>query len=278
MDYRRSGPTTTVQHVLPTAQSGLKSMHSILRMATPVLLFVVALATRLISWHSVFQKGGVTPHGNDAYYHLRRIRYSVEHFPDVLHFDPLMNFPDGAQAIWSPTFDWLVAALLRGLPGIDQPDRLEIEAMLIPPILGAITVVLVYFLALRFFSRRVAVLSALSMAVLPAHSLYSRVGALDHHVLVALVVAIMLALAMSLFSKNPGELARPHKPVDSARLGLSAALGASIGAAVLVWPGTLLQVGVLQLGFVVRLLTSPNVEEAKGWSLRFCVVHLVAGL
>ena len=61
------------------------------------MIFGVALVIRLLSWHSVFQQGGVYPHGNDAYYHLRRIRYSVEHFPDFLRFDPLMNFPDGGQ-------------------------------------------------------------------------------------------------------------------------------------------------------------------------------------
>lgn len=253
-------------------------MHSMIRMATPVLLFVVALATRLISWHSVFQKSGVMPHGNDAFYHLRRIRYSVEHFPDTLGFDPLMNFPEGAQAIWPPTFDWLIAAFLRGLPGIDQPDRLEAYAMLIPPILGAITVVLVYFLALGFFSSSVAVLSALSMAVLPAHSLYSRVGAVDHHVLVALVVAAMLGLAMALLRDDVGEAERLDRPADRARFGVPVALGVATAAAVMVWPGSLLQVGVLQIGYVIRLLTASDAEAAKDWALRFGVVHFVAGL
>ena len=124
-----------------------------LRVGPPIILFFAALAVRLVSWHSVFQQGGVYPNGNDAYYHLRRIRYSIDHFPDVLSFDPLINFPVGAQPIWSPTFDWLIAAFLRFLPGLDQPDRLESFAVWIPPLLGAGTVVLVYVIALRFYSR-----------------------------------------------------------------------------------------------------------------------------
>ena len=60
------------------------------RVATPILLFLGAMGVRLLSWHSVFQRDGVYFNGNDAYYHARRIRYSIDHFPDVLDFDPLM--------------------------------------------------------------------------------------------------------------------------------------------------------------------------------------------
>lgn len=80
---------------------------------------------RIMSWHSVFQLAAVHPQGNDAYYHFRRIRDSIDHFPEVLNFDPLINFPAGSQPIWSPPFDWLVAAVLRLLPNIDQPGQLE---------------------------------------------------------------------------------------------------------------------------------------------------------
>jgi len=242
------------------------------RIATPILLFLAAIGVRLLSWHSVFQQSGVYLNGNDAYYHLRRIRYSIDHFPKVLEFDPLINFPNGAQAIWPPTFDWLIAAVLRHLPGIDQADQLERFAVWIPPLFGAITVLVVYFIGLRFFSRPVATIAALSMAILPAHSLYSRLGAVDHHFLVATVIAVMLMLAMALFREET-------VPEESGnRLGLCVGLGLSIAAAVLVWPGSLLQIGVLQLAMVVRLVTATERRAAQVWALRFAVVHGVACL
>ena len=240
------------------------------RVATPVLLFLAAMGVRLLSWHSVFQQSGVYFNGNDPYYHLRRIRYTIDHFPKVLEFDPLINFPNGAQAIWPPTFDWLIAAAFRLLPGIDQPEQLERFAALIPPIVGAGTVLIVYSMGLRFFSRPVAIMAALLMAFLPAHSFYSRLGALDHHFLVATVVAVMLMLAMALFrDESASEEGRR-------RLGLSVGLGLSFGAAVLIWPGSLLQVGVLQVAMVVRLVASTQAEAARVWALRFAVVHGVA--
>jgi len=246
------------------------------RVATPILLFLAAIGVRLLSWHSVFQQGGVYFNGNDAYYHLRRIRYSIDHFPEVLEFDPLINFPAGAQAIWPPTFDWLIAAALRLVPGIEQTDPFEPLVALIPPIVGAGTVLIVYFMGLRFFSRSVAIVSAISMVVLPAHSLYSRLGALDHHFLVAAVIAVMLMLAMSLFREDFSSASVAEG--DRRKFALSVGLGLSIAAAVLIWPGSLLQVGVLQIAMVVRLATAPRLEAAKFWALRFAVVHGVACL
>ncbi|SVD86227.1 uncharacterized protein METZ01_LOCUS439081, partial [marine metagenome] len=98
-------------------------------------------------------RDGATFFGNDAYYHVRRIWYSVVHFPEVLQRDPYMNFPEGGQPIWTPTFDWLVAAGVRLGLGLPEQEAMEAWIIWIPPVLGALTVVALYFLALRYFSR-----------------------------------------------------------------------------------------------------------------------------
>lgn len=247
-------------------------MNRVLRAATPIALFLVAFAVRILSWHSVFQRAGVHPNGNDSYYHLRRIRYSIEHFPEVLDFDPFMNFPDGAQPIWSPLLDWLIAALMRPIPGIDEPERMESIVVCIPPAIGAATVLLLYFVGLRFYSRAIAILAAGMLAILPAHSFYSRLGAVDHHVLVATLATVMLAIAMRLFRDEPGT------DNDNEGLRWSAGMGFSIAAAVLVWPGCLFHVGVLQCAMVVRLATARDESSAIAWARRFAVVHLTACL
>jgi dolichyl-diphosphooligosaccharide--protein glycosyltransferase len=272
------------------------------RVATPFLLFVVAIVFRILSWHSVFQQGGVYPQGNDAYYHLRRIQYSVEHFPSVLSFDPLINFPQGGEPIWPATFDWLIAALLRPWPGIGTPATLERVAVWIPPLVGAATVVLVYAIGVRFFSRRVGVLAGALLAVLPAHVIYSRLGALDHHVAVAAMMALMLAAALALLRATSAgaEAAAPAGAppgLDGAASAWSGAaggsggdgrawngmtrslwLGIAMGFAVLLWPGSLLHVGLLQILLVLGLLGVSSAERASAWALRFGVVHATAGL
>ena len=83
-----------------------------LRILTPMALFLLAVAIRALPWRSVLGGGRVHLFGNDAFYHLRRIVFSIRHFPDVLVFDRYINFPDGARPIWTPIFDWAAALLL----------------------------------------------------------------------------------------------------------------------------------------------------------------------
>ncbi len=243
-----------------------------LRIATPFALFVVALGMRLLSWFTVFTADGFRPLGNDAYYHLRRIRFSVEHFPELLEHDPLMGFPLGGQPIWSPTFDWLIAAVLQLVPGGGRPEVMEPLAAWVPPLLGAATVLLVYGVALRLYSRFVAVVSAGLLAVLPGHVYYSRIGFVDHHVLVSTLATVALFVAMRLF-REPVPTGAPPT-----RLGLSVALGASMASLLLAWPGALLHVAVLQAAMVVRLVSEADDARAVVWADRFAVAHAVAGL
>ena len=65
----------------------------------------IAFAIRALPYHYVFAKGRVFFIDNDAYYHLRRIVYAVERFPDILVRDPYLGFPESARAIWPPYLD-----------------------------------------------------------------------------------------------------------------------------------------------------------------------------
>jgi asparagine N-glycosylation enzyme membrane subunit Stt3 len=240
------------------------------RGAMPIGLFLSALAVRAVTWRSVFQSDGVYPFGNDAFYHLRRIQYSVANFPAVLSFDPFINFPHGAQPIWPPTFDWLLAAVFRLVLGRNQPEKLERIAMWLPPLLGAATVVLLYLLARRFYSRSVALLAAGILCVLPAHFLYSQLGFLDHHVLVALLTTLLLAATMDL-------LREPDTPrAPSGALRRSAVLGLLMAASLLLWPGSLVHVGIVQVALVARLFAAPDPPAAAAWAQRLALVHFVA--
>ena len=74
----------------------------------------------------------------------------------------------------------------------------------------------------------------------------------------ALLATVMLGLAMRLMKTAPGA------SLDSSEIVSSASFGLSIGAIVLVWPGTLLDVGVLQLAFILRMLSVPESAAATG--------------
>jgi dolichyl-diphosphooligosaccharide--protein glycosyltransferase len=123
-----------------------------IRIIAPILLFLLAVVIRGLPYNGVFIAGGVQFFGNDAYYHMRRALYSLEHFPAVLDFDHYINFPIGARPIWTPFFDSFLALLLLPLRG--RPiHQLETVAVWVPPLLGGATVLALYWIAKRHFGQ-----------------------------------------------------------------------------------------------------------------------------
>lgn len=243
-----------------------------LRLGPPLALFLAALAVRALPWRSHLEAGRVHFHDSDAYYHARRILYGVVRFPEFLSFDPYLNFPHGGEPIWSPLFDFAAALLARAC-GATEVAALERFLVWIPPVLGAATVVVVYFAARAHFGRDAAWLAGGLLAILPAHFLYSRIGFVDHHVAVALVEAALLWSGMSLVR----DCARSPVPVRPA-LRLALGSGALVGIALLLWPGMILDVGLLDAGFVVLLASRARPAEARALGLLLALAHALAAL
>jgi dolichyl-phosphooligosaccharide-protein glycotransferase len=240
--------------------------------ATPLGLFALAFAVRALPWREVLTAERVYPFGNDAYYHLRRIVYSLAHFPAVLAHDPYINFPTGAKPIWTPVFDLCIAALARPLSrslaagGLEDAERF---AVWVPPVLGAATVVALWALARRHFGPSVAALAGAFLAVLSGHFWYSQIGFVDHHVAVALVTTGMLAGGMAGLDADARGRARRAR-ADALATGLA------LGLAVAVWPGSLLHAGLLDLGLLGYLLARPSARQAAAFARCLAWVHLVA--
>src|SRR5262245_5359915 len=96
-------------------------MYALRRLLPWLALFASALLVRSLRFGLVFRGGRVHfPFGADELYHMRRIWFSVVNFPAALSFDPYMNHPEGAASIWTPVFDWSIAALARVFAGRDQ--------------------------------------------------------------------------------------------------------------------------------------------------------------
>lgn len=223
-------------------------------------LFLAALAMRLLTWPVVFSARGVLPGGlMDEYYHLRRIWYSVVHFPEILSFDPYVNFPEGGHVVWPPGFDWLVAVLAWLLVGAEDQTAVETVAVWVPPVLGAFTVVIVALVAQASFGGAAGAIAGILLAFLPVNWVFSALGSVDHHVAVALGGAVLLGTAMVwLRERGP-----------RAASGLSLALGLALSLPLLVWPGYLIHVGVAQAGLVAATLGAADRKLAvdRAWSL-----------
>jgi asparagine N-glycosylation enzyme membrane subunit Stt3 len=245
-----------------------------LRLVTPAGLFALALAVRALPWPRVVTDSRIYPFGNDAYYHLRRIGFSVANFPDVLEFDPYVQFPAGAKPIWTPFFDLIVAGLAR--PWIrDLTDGgvrdLERFAVWVPAVLGSACVVAAYALVRRHFGFAPALLTGLVLSLLSAHAWYSQLGFIDHHAAVALLTTLALDASMTLLRDEVrGERAAAWK--------LALWTGVLFAATLLLWPGALLHLGLLECGFFLFLLTRAARADASAFAVRLVVLNGLAFL
>jgi asparagine N-glycosylation enzyme membrane subunit Stt3 len=119
------------------------------------------------------------------------ILYTVNHFPRTLRFDSYLDYPKGMNLTWPPLYDQLSATISLVL-GQHNQQNVEMKAAFIPPVLGALAVVVVYYMVREAFKRNVALLAAFMAAIAPSHLWRSMLGATDHHSLGVLLFLLAL--------------------------------------------------------------------------------------
>jgi dolichyl-diphosphooligosaccharide--protein glycosyltransferase len=237
----------------------------------PAGIVLFAFVVRCLPIRNVFIEGQTHFSDGDSYYHLRRIVFNLVSFPRTLERDPYLNFPDGAQAIWPQTLDWLLALLLRpffapegGVLSMALQQDIERVLVWLPPVLGAATVWLVYRIALRHFGARVALVSGSILSVLPAHYWYSQIGFLDHHVVVALAATWLLGATMDLVRRCfEGGGADAAAVSRTSFFAPALGLGALWFANLMIWPGALLYVVLAEATLLAVWFASPSLASRK---------------
>jgi asparagine N-glycosylation enzyme membrane subunit Stt3 len=139
-----------------------------------------------------------------------------------------------------------------------------------PPLLGAACVLAAHALARRAWGGRVAALAAFSLALLPAHFVYSQLGELDHHVAVALAETLVLAAGLSLLRRQGGG----SRSLAAGGLWL----GAAQAFALLLWPGCLLAVAAIDAALVACSVASARREQAVALARSCALAQACAGL
>src|SRR5207245_518190 len=215
-------------------------MHLGGRGARRILIAVIAIgfALRLSVWPRVFSGGRVYLDGPDGYYHLRRAAMTLQHWPWVPSFDPMINYPAGGVISWPPLFDGLLATL--ALP-FRSDHALEIIGAFLPPLLGALQLIVLFMLVHSLRSRRAALAAVVVAAILPAVVRYTLLGNLDHDPF------FTLCLLLSLLG-----LARENVPL----------VAAGLACGDLGWTVAIVQVAIATA--VVIFVRRPNAARALG--------------
>ena len=177
------------------------------RRSEPAELFAVlilGLLLRLFAGRNSLTENGVLLPGYDEYYHMRRILFTANHFPNTLWFDSYLNYPQGLEITWPPLFDQISAAFCVAL-GQHSKAGVEMAACFVPMIIGIIAIVVVYYIVRELFDHKVALLAAFMAALAPYYLLYTMFAAMDHHcleVLLSLITLLFIIMAISRSEKR----------------------------------------------------------------------------
>jgi oligosaccharyl transferase (archaeosortase A-associated) len=231
----------------------------------PVLTLLVAFSlwVRTRGWQNYTSGERILFSGNDPWYHYRMVEYTVRHWPSTMPFDPWTGFAAGKNpSTFGTLFDQLVAtmALIYGL-GSPTPEQVKVVTLFAPALMGALTLIPLYFIGKRFGGRVGGLIAALIGAITPGLFLTrGLVGVADHQV--AEVLFMGIAVALFLIALDVAKRDRPiwelftAREFDSLRPTLlwSTLAGLGLGLYVWVWPPGVVLIGILNVFLVLYLL------------------------
>ncbi len=203
-------------------------------------VFLFGLILRLYAGRNSIQGGNVLLIGYDEFYHMRRILYTVSHFPNTIWFDSYLNYPYGLNITWPPLFDQLLAVASLAL-GQHSQHGIEMVSAIVPTILGSIVIVTIYFIVKEAMNSKTALMSAFMTALAPYYLQKSMLGATDHHVLevlLLLMAILFLVLALSRMER---------------RYLYAIAAGAALAALAYTWLGSAAYFGLILIYAVVQM-------------------------
>ncbi|MEM3037871.1 MAG: carboxypeptidase regulatory-like domain-containing protein [Thermoplasmata archaeon] len=172
------------------------------------MIFLFALFLRsYFAYDLSASNGWIVSGGSDSYYYQRLMETAAEK-GQHLHWDDMLNYPAGARNPRPPLFTFSVAVPAVVFSGLFSSlgDALGFFLIWSTAFWGALTVVPAYYIGRDMFGRRAGYVSALFLAIVPAHVERSVASLADHDsfalfFIVLTIFFIMRALKVSNSSK-----------------------------------------------------------------------------
>lgn len=226
-----------------------------------LLLFIFALWLRISPpFNSIFTPEGVRFSTVDAYYHMYVVDNLAHNFPKLSEFLPYLSYPNGQASPAIYFFNWLLSAVIW-IVSLGKPTTqiVDVIGAYYPAVLGALTIIPVYFIGKALIGRWAGLISAAIIAILPGEFIgRSILGSTDQHVAESLITTIaMLFLILALKAAKEKkltlvELREKRWAVIAKPLVYSLLAGFFLGMFLLTWYGALLFVFIIFVFFVIQ--------------------------
>lgn len=211
---------------------------------------ILGLLLRFLAGKNFLTENGILLPGYDEFYHMRRILYTVQNFPDTLWFDSYLNYPHGWENVWPPLYDQICAAFCL-LLGQNTRPGVEMAASFMPIIFGTITTIVVYFLTREIFDHRTAILASLMTVLAPTYLQYTRFAAMDHHSLEVLFLLSSLLFLILAFCRQ------------EKRYIFAVLAGISLAALAYTWHGATLYLAIIPVYGAIEIAMA--LKNKRSW-------------
>lgn len=215
-----------------------------------VAVVILGLLLRFLAGKNFLTEKGILLPGYDEFYHMRRILYTVQNFPDTLWFDSYLNYPHGWENVWPPLYDQICAAFCL-LLGQNTRPGVEMAASFMPIIFGTITTIVVYFLIREIFDHRTAILASLMTVLAPTYLQYTRFAAMDHHSLEVLFLLSALLFLILAFCRQ------------EKRYIFAVLAGISLAALAYTWHGATLYLAIIPVYGAIEIAMA--LKNKRSW-------------
>ncbi|AKB29880.1 Oligosaccharyl transferase [Methanosarcina siciliae T4/M] len=242
------------------------TFKSKLKSSLPYILVVsiigfISFLIRIRPSDSVFLSNGFVKFGgNDPWYHMRTLNVLLENYPNRMFYNPMTNYPNGSYIHFGPLFDQMMAitSLVLGM-GSPGQDLITTVGAYFPAVLGALTVIPVYYVGKYLGGHKTGILAAILIAFAPGQFLHrSIIGFTDHHVAETLFSTFfMMFFMLALISAKEKRLRFEHvitKNLDVLKEPLiySIIAGFMYSAYQLSWPGASLFLLIILVYAVIQ--------------------------
>ena len=247
-----------------------------------LFIFILSFYIRAVLPHEAVFRGGIVGFAaDDAVYHMRLVENLVKNFPHKIWFDVFTLYPSGQYLHFGPLWTYMIAisSLILGF-GAPSLELTRSVGAYFPAIFGALLVFPIYFIGKEVFDRRVGLISAFIVAVMPGQILSRSVmGFSDHHIgevfFSSLYLMFFILAIKSINGKDISFKDIQNKDWDKVKkpIIISILAGISFSLYMLQWSSGLFYGGVVAIFLVLQFI----VDHMRGKSIDgLCLVSTVS--
>lgn len=230
---------------------------------TLTFLVGVALFFRIVlPYDQVFRGDMIKLTSTDAAHYMRLVDNLAHNFPKLTMFDPYYSYPVGFYPGSQNLFVYLVSgtAWIIGL-GAPSQHLVDVVGVYFPAVIGALTVIPVYFLGKTLFNRWAGVIAGGLVAIFPGETMGRSILGFTVRdtleVLFTVLVMLFLILAIKSARENQmsfNQLRHFDWPVVAKPIVYSLIAGLFLGLYLLTWIGAFLFLIVIFVYFIIQYI------------------------